>query len=42
MQLDCFPPLHVVHTDKRVAGRVYIPLINWYALCEMRLTSGFS
>ena len=30
MQLDCFPPLEVIHTDKKVVGRVYIPLINWY------------
>lgn len=29
MQLDCFPPLQVIHTDKNVMGRVYIPLVNW-------------
>jgi len=29
MQLDCFPPLKVIHTDKKVIGRVYIPLVNW-------------
>ena len=32
MQLDCFPPLEVIHTDPKVVGRVYIPLINWYYL----------
>ena len=30
MQLDCFPALKVIHTDPKVVGRVYIPLINWY------------
>ena len=30
MQLDCFPPLTVIHTDPIVVGRVYIPLVNWY------------
>lgn len=30
MQLDCFPPLKVIHTDPKVVGRVYIPLVNWY------------
>ena len=30
MQLDCFPPLTVKHTDSEFVGRVYIPLVNWY------------
>jgi K+ potassium transporter len=29
MQLDCFPSLTVIHTDPKVPGRVYIPLVNW-------------
>jgi len=31
MELNCFPALEVVQTDPDVAGRIYIPAINWYA-----------
>ncbi|RKP12941.1 potassium transporter, partial [Piptocephalis cylindrospora] len=27
--LDCFPPLRILHTSKRVRGQVYLPLVNW-------------
>jgi len=35
VQLDCFPAVTVVHTDPKVEGRVYIPVVNWLLLISV-------
>lgn len=40
--LGCFPRVKIVHTSNDIAGRVYIPEINWIlmGLCLV-ITAGF-
>jgi K+ transporter len=39
--LDFFPPLNTVHTNAKLKGQVYIPVVNW-ALCFVVLVLVFA